>query len=122
MPELNVTPGTLMQGDNLAFLRAINSETVDLVATDPPFNKGRDFHATPDSLAAGASFASRTMSNVCNRSRLTDAEYIRMVERVGVGAYPADVGADLRAQRLGANHVQAPTALRTERCASHCNV
>ena len=37
----------------------MNSETVDLIATDPPFNKGRDFHATPDSLAAGASFKDR---------------------------------------------------------------
>ena len=50
---------TLFHGDNLAFLRAMNSESVDLIATDPPFNKGRDFHATPDSLAAGAKFQDR---------------------------------------------------------------
>ena len=50
---------TLFHGDNLPFLRAMNSESVDLVATDPPFNKGRDFHATPDSLAAGAKFQDR---------------------------------------------------------------
>ena len=37
----------------------MNSETVDLIATDPPFKKGRDFHATPDSLAGGASFQDR---------------------------------------------------------------
>ena len=37
----------------------MNSDTVDLIATDPPFNKGRDFHATPDSLAKGASFQDR---------------------------------------------------------------
>ena len=30
-----------------------------LIATDPPFNKGRDFHATPDSLARGAKFQDR---------------------------------------------------------------
>ncbi len=30
-----------------------------LIATDPPFNKGKDFHATPDSLAAGAKFQDR---------------------------------------------------------------
>ena len=29
-------------------LFGVNSESVDLIATDPPFNKGRDFHATPD--------------------------------------------------------------------------
>ena len=50
---------TLFHGDNLPFLRAMNSESVDLIATDPPFNKGRDFHATPDSLAAGAKFQDR---------------------------------------------------------------
>lgn len=50
---------TLFHGDNLKFLRAMNSESVDLIATDPPFNKGRDFHATPDSLAAGAKFQDR---------------------------------------------------------------
>ena len=37
----------------------MNSETVRLIATDPPFNKNRDFHATPDSLAAGAKFEDR---------------------------------------------------------------
>ncbi len=37
----------------------MNSESVDLIATDPPFNKGRDFHATPESLASGASFQDR---------------------------------------------------------------
>ena len=50
---------TLFHGDNLGFLRAMNSESVDLSATDPPFNKGRDFHATPDSLAKGAKFQDR---------------------------------------------------------------
>ena len=50
---------TLFHGDNLPFLRALNSASVDLIATDPPFNKGRDFHATPDSLAAGAKFQDR---------------------------------------------------------------
>lgn len=50
---------TLYHGDNLDFLRSINNESIDLIATDPPFNKGRDFHATPDSLAHGAKFEDR---------------------------------------------------------------
>ena len=50
---------TLFHGDNLSFLRAMNSESVDLIAADPPFKKGKDFHATPDSLADGASFQDR---------------------------------------------------------------
>ena len=59
MPTLNVQNRTLFHGDNLPFLRGINSNTIHLIATDPPFNKGRDFHATPDSLAAGAKFEDR---------------------------------------------------------------
>ena len=57
--EPNWENRTLFHGDNLKFLRGMNSESVDLIATDPPFNKGRDFHATPDSLAAGAKFQDR---------------------------------------------------------------
>ena len=56
---LNVPNRTLYHGDNLDFMRGLNSASVDLIATDPPFNKGRDFHATPESLAAGAKFQDR---------------------------------------------------------------
>lgn len=50
---------TLFHGDNLPVLRGIDSNCIDLIATDPPFKKGRDFHATPDSLARGAKFQDR---------------------------------------------------------------
>ena len=60
---LNAPPNfanrTLFHGDNLGFLQGLNSGSVNLIATDPPFNKGRDFHATPDSLADGGSFEDR---------------------------------------------------------------
>ena len=59
MAEPNFENRTLYHGDNLGFLRGMNSESVHLVATDPPFNKSKDFHATPDSLAAGARFQGR---------------------------------------------------------------
>ena len=59
MAAPNFANRTLYHGDNLPFLRGMNSESVHLIATDPPFNKGRDFHATPDSLAAGARFQDR---------------------------------------------------------------
>ncbi len=59
MAERNFANRTLYHGDNLDFLRGMNSGTVNLIATDPPFNKSRDFHATPDSLASGASFQDR---------------------------------------------------------------
>ena len=41
------------------YLRLLNSESVDVVATDPPFNKNRKFNATPGSLSSGASFQDR---------------------------------------------------------------
>ena len=50
---------TLFHCDNLDALRGMNSNSVHLIATDPPFKKGRDFHATPDSLAKGARFKDR---------------------------------------------------------------
>ena len=49
MAEPNFANRTLFHGDNLGFLQGLNSGSVHLIATDPPFNKGRDFHATPDS-------------------------------------------------------------------------
>ncbi|MDE2802003.1 MAG: site-specific DNA-methyltransferase, partial [Chloroflexota bacterium] len=59
MGSPNFANRTLYHADNLPVLRGMNTESVDLIATDPPFNKGRDFHATPDSLAAGARFQDR---------------------------------------------------------------
>ena len=37
---INVTNRSLYINDNLKVLRGINSESIDLIATDPPFNKG----------------------------------------------------------------------------------
>ena len=50
---------TLFHSNNLPVLQGMNSETVDLIATDPPFNKGKDFHTTPTALAKGAKFEDR---------------------------------------------------------------
>ena len=55
----NFANRTLFHGDNLGFLQGLDSGSVHLIATDPPFNKGRDFHSTPDSLAAGGKFEDR---------------------------------------------------------------
>ncbi len=38
--NLNIESRTLFIGDNLPILRGINSDSIDLIATDPPFNKG----------------------------------------------------------------------------------
>ena len=56
MPELNVKNRTLFIHDNLDILNNINSETVDLIYLDPPFNSNRHYAAPIGSKAAGASF------------------------------------------------------------------
>ena len=43
----------------MPFLRGLRSESIDLIATDPPFNKGRDFHSTPDKLGKDVGFEDR---------------------------------------------------------------
>ena len=47
---------TLWTGDNLDILRGLNSETVDLIYLDPPFNSNRNYAAPVGSKAAGAAF------------------------------------------------------------------
>ena len=47
---------TIWTGDNLPILRGMNSESVDLIYLDPPFNSNRDYAAPIGSKAAGAAF------------------------------------------------------------------
>ena len=56
---------TLWTGDNLDIMRAMNSESVDLIYLDPPFNSNRDYAAPIGSEAAGAAFKDTwTLSDV----------------------------------------------------------
>ena len=52
----NVPGRTIFTGDNLDILRGINSECVDLIYLDPPFNSNRTYAAPLDSEARGAEF------------------------------------------------------------------
>ena len=56
MPEPNWKNRTLWTGDNLDILRGLNSESVDLIYLDPPFNSNRLYSAPIGSEAAGAAF------------------------------------------------------------------
>ena len=47
---------TIFTGDNLDILRGMNSETVDLIYLDPPFNSKRTYAAPVGSTAAGSKF------------------------------------------------------------------
>ena len=42
--------------DNLDVLRGLNSESIDLVYADPPFNSNKNYEAPIGSKAAGAAF------------------------------------------------------------------
>ena len=53
---LNIKNRTIFCKDNLDVLQGINSESVDLIYLDPPFNKNKTFTAPTGSSAEGASF------------------------------------------------------------------
>ena len=56
MAEPNFGDKTIWTGDNLEILRGMNSECVDLIYLDPPFNSNQDYAAPVGSAAAGAAF------------------------------------------------------------------
>ena len=47
---------TIWTGDNLPIMRGMNSESVDLIYLDPPFNSNKNYAAPIGSDAAGAAF------------------------------------------------------------------
>ncbi|MCY4312270.1 MAG: hypothetical protein OXD44_00970, partial [Gammaproteobacteria bacterium] len=57
MTECNVKNRTIFNDDNLDVLRGINSECIDLIYLDPPFNKNKKFTAPIGSSAVGAEFS-----------------------------------------------------------------
>ena len=56
MAAPNSTNRTLWTGDNLDILRGLNSESIDLIYLDPPFNSNKNYEAPVGSKAAGAAF------------------------------------------------------------------
>ncbi len=54
--EPNWTNQTIWTGDNLPIMRGMNSESVDLIYLDPPFNSKANYAAPIGSMAAGAEF------------------------------------------------------------------
>ena len=53
---MNVQNRTIFEGDNLPILRGMDTESVDLIYLDPPFNSNRNYSAPIGSDAAGAAF------------------------------------------------------------------
>ena len=74
MGEPNWSNQTIWTGDNLPILRGMNSESVDVVYLDPPFNSKANYAAPIGSKAAGAAFKDTwTLSDV-------DVEWINLIE------------------------------------------
>ena len=89
---VNVKPNwsnqTIWTGDNLPILRGMNSESVDLIYLDPPFNSKANYAAPIGSKAAGAAFKDTwTLSEV-------DAEWINLIEAKHSALYPRVAGSD----------------------------
>lgn len=75
MTAPNFASGTVWTGDCLEIMRGMNSETVDLIYLDPPFNSNANYAAPVGSAAAGAAFKDTwTLSDV-------DAEWINLIEQ-----------------------------------------
>ena len=75
MTEPNFASGTVWTGDNLPVTRGMNSESVDLIYLDPPFNSNRHYEAPIGSEAAGAALKDAWMlddADVCEHGELTD--------------------------------------------------
>ena len=98
MPDPNSESGkpnflnrTLWIDDNLKVLRGINSECVDLVCLDPPFNSKRLYNAPLGSGAAGAQFSDTwTMDGM-------KAEWTELQEAADPALYHTVIGAGLSA-------------------------
>ena len=53
MAAPNFVNRTLWTGDNLDILRGLNSESIDLIYLDPPFNSNQDYAAPVGSRRLG---------------------------------------------------------------------
>ena len=101
---------TLWTGDNLDIMRGMNSETVDLIYLDPPFNSNKNYSAPIGSEAAGAAFKDTWTFGDADRvwmallqerdpSMFAVIEAARVVHGKGMAAY---IG--MMAQRLWEMH------------------
>ena len=82
MSDHNWANRTMWTGDNLDVMRGMNSESVDLIYLDPPFNSNKTYSAPIGSKAAGAKFeghvdAGRRRPRVAWRNRRAEPSRLR---------------------------------------------
>ncbi len=96
MAERNFPVSALYVGDNLPFMQGMNSGTVDLIATDPPFNKGvKAFRAKDGTAADGQSFEDKWEWDRGDEERGVKGEHDSWLD--AIVDYDADMGAAVRA-------------------------
>ncbi len=79
---MNLEPSTIFTGDNLPILRRIDSNSIDLIYLDPPFNSNTDYAAPIGSPAEGAEFKDTwTLSDI-------DEQWVDLLE----GSHPRLMG------------------------------
>ena len=71
----NFASKTVWTGDNLDIMRGMNSDCIDLIYLDPPFNSKANYAAPVGSAAAGAAFKDTwTLTDV-------DVEWVNLIEQ-----------------------------------------
>lgn len=81
MGVVNWKNKTIWTGDNLEIMRGMNTDTVDLIYLDPPFNSNTNYAAPIGSQAAGAEFRDTwTLKDV-------DIEWINLIEAKHAALY-----------------------------------
>ena len=106
LDQRTLKPRTIFCHDNLPILRGINSNSIDLIYLDPPFNKGKKFHAPIGTKAEGADF-----HDIWSSDEVDDAWHIQLGEThpylykfidavEGIGSKPAKYYLIYMAMRL----------------------
>lgn len=92
MGKPNWNNRTIWAADNLRIMRGMNSDSVDLIVTDPPYNSNADYAAPIGSDAAGAHFVDRwSLEQV-------DVDWVYMIAREhpclasAIASVPTDSG------------------------------
>ncbi len=81
MSDPNWVDQTIWTGDNLGIMRGMNSESVDLIYLDPPFNSNANYAAPIGSAAAGAEFKDTwSLSDI-------DTEWINLIAHKHLGLH-----------------------------------
>ena len=82
---MNVENRTIFEGDNLHILRRLDSEMINLIYLDPPFNANRTYEALIGSEAAWAVFKDAWHGELTERepalyAAISTAEFIQQID------------------------------------------